>query len=40
MQRQWREIGETEWEDCSEEWFDYCRESAIHDTRSIPITQK
>ena len=36
MQRQWREIGEAEWIDCDEEWFDYCRNSALHDTRTIP----
>ena len=35
MQRQWREIGETEWEDCSEDWFDYCNKSELHDTRSV-----
>ena len=43
MQRQWREIGETDWEDCDEKWFDYCRDSPQHDTRTIPdktITNK
>jgi hypothetical protein len=36
MQRQWREIGETEWLDCDEDWFNYCNKSTLHDTRSIP----
>ena len=27
MKRQWREAGETEWKDCDEDWFNYCRES-------------
>ena len=30
---QWREIGETEWQDCDKKWFDYCTKSAIYDTR-------
>ena len=38
MQRQYREIGESEWQNCSENWFNYCRDSAEHDTRSIPLT--
>lgn len=36
MQRQWREIGETDWLDCDEDWFEYCRLSHEHDTRTIP----
>jgi hypothetical protein len=36
MQRQWREIGESGWMDCNEDWFNYCNKSALHDTRSIP----
>ena len=39
MKRQWREAGETEWKDCDEDWFNYCRESPIHDTRSVPKGQ-
>jgi hypothetical protein len=37
MQRQYREMGEGDWVDCSEDWFDYCRESPSHDTRTIPL---
>ena len=36
MQRQWREIGGTEWIDCDEDWFDYCRQHPDYDTRTIP----
>ena len=36
MQRQYREIGESDWENCSENWFNYSRDSAEHDTRTIP----
>lgn len=32
---QWREIGETEWQDCDKKWFDYCAKSPIHDTRKF-----
>lgn len=34
-QRQFREIGEGGWADCTEEWYNYCNKSALHDTRTI-----
>jgi hypothetical protein len=32
---QWREIGESEWMDCTESWYEYCLNSPIHDTRIV-----
>lgn len=31
---EWREIGETEWRVCDEEWFKFCQNSPLYDTRA------
>ncbi len=33
LKYEWREIGETDWVECDEAWFDYCNKSPIHDAR-------
>lgn len=32
---QWREIGETDWMDCHEDWRRKCDDSPLHDTRTL-----
>lgn len=35
VQYQCREIGETDWEECGIEGFNYCNRSPLHDTRTL-----
>lgn len=35
MRMQYREIGESSWMGCDIDWYTYCQNSAIYDTRMI-----
>lgn len=35
--RQYREIGETDWIDCDDKWYEHCKNSVLHDVRKIPF---